>query len=158
MNNILVLGGKEFNIKINFKKSYDLTKYRNKISTGFDFSEADKETVQEILEFTKKIHEEGASVEEMDLSTLSPKALKLMTTKSSENIFSYEEIFDIVRILTDINSDEEIEELLNAEVLENGFDAITNKLIESVSLVFTNAKDISNQKAINKAELVKVAK
>ena len=134
----------------NFRKSYNLTKYRNKIAIGFDFGDADKDVVEEILNATK--------VKDFDISTLSPKALALLQEKNQAAVFSDEEIFDIIKILTNEKdlpdiTDEKIEELLDKEVQENGYDMISAKLIECINLVFTNAKDISKPE-----ETIKVAK
>lgn len=139
MENILNLGGKEFKVTINFRKSYDLTKYRNKISMGFDFSEADKDVVEEIL----KVSEKKNKGEEVNLSTLSPKAMSFLKKNSSKDIFSYDEIIDIVKILTNIEDKNEIEELLNLELQESDYDSILEKLIKAVTLVFTNVKGTS---------------
>ena len=149
MENILELGGEAFKVVANFRMSYNLTKYRNKISTGFDFSKADKKVVAEILTVTKD--------PSFDLTTLSDKALSFLQQKNSNDLFNADEIVDIVKILTGLQDESKIEELLDKEVAENGYDMILNKLIGSVNLVFTNAKDISDKKVINKMELVKVA-
>ena len=82
MDKILKLGGKEFKVEINFKKSYELTKYRNKISVGFDFGEADKEIVAEIL----KISEMKNKNEEIDMSILSPEALRFLQGQSTKTL------------------------------------------------------------------------
>ena len=136
MENILKLGGKEFKIQINFRKSYELTKYRNKISMGFDFSSADKDTVEEIL----KISQAQINGEDYDFSKLSPKALDFLKQKSETNMFTFEEIIDITKILTGIEDDKEVEELLDAELKESDYDSVIAKLIEKVNLVFTNVK------------------
>lgn len=137
MENILELGGEQFKIVANFRMSYNLTKYRNKMSTGFDFSAEDKDVIAEILEASKEA--------EVDVSKLSDKAIELLTKKGKEDLFSDEEIIDIVKTLTKLDEGK-IEELLDKEVELNGYDVITPKLIKSINLVFTNAKDISAQK------------
>lgn len=137
MENILELGGEQFKIVANFRMSYNLTKYRNKMSTGFDFSAEDKDVIAEILEASKEA--------EVDVSKLSDKAIELLTKKGKEDLFSDEEIIDIVKNLTKLDEGK-IEELLDKEVELNGYDVITPKLIKSINLVFTNAKDISAQK------------
>lgn len=139
MENILKLGGKEFKIQINFRKSYELTKYRNKVSMGFDFSSADKEVVEEILNASQK----QTKGEEFNITTLSPKALLFLQQKSQNNVFSYEEIIDITKILTGLDNEEEIEGLLNAEMEETSFDAVIVKLMDAMNLVFTNVKGTS---------------
>ena len=150
MENILELGGEAFKIVANFRMSYNLTKYRNKISTGFDFAKADKKVVAEILTASKDPN--------FDLTKLSDKALDFLKEKNTSTLFNIEEIVDIVKILTGLQEESKIEELLDKEVELNGYDMIMNKLIGSVNMVFTNAKDISDQKIINKKELVEVAK
>ena len=137
MENILELGGEQFKIVANFRMSYNLTKYRNKMSTGFDFSAEDKDVIAEILEASKEA--------EVDVSKLSDKAIELLTKKGKEDLFSDVEIIDIVKTLTKLDEGK-IEELLDKEVELNGYDVITPKLIKSINLVFTNAKDISAQK------------
>ncbi len=136
MENILKLGGKEFKVQINFKKSYELTKYRNKVSLGFDFSDADKSIVSEIL----KISEMKNNGKEIDMSVLSPEAIKFLQSKSTQNLFSYDEIIDIVKILTGIEDNKEVEELLDAEIQDTSYDEIITKLIEMINAVFTNVK------------------
>ena len=139
MENILKLGGKEFKIEVNFRKTCDLTKYRNKISMGFDFTTAEKGIVEEILNISKK-QSEGKDVE---FSDLSEEAVAFLMKKSEKTILSYDEIVDIIRILTGIEDNEEIESLLTAEMNETNFDAVIAKVIEAVNMVFTNAKGTS---------------
>lgn len=139
MENILKLGGKEFKIQINFRKSYELTKYRNKISMGFDFTSADKDVVEEIL----KISQKKNNGEDLDMSELSPKALGFLKQKSESNLFSFEEIIDITKILTGIEDEKEVETLLDTEMQESDYDSIIAKLIEHVNLVFMSAKGTS---------------
>ena len=135
MENILKLGGKEFKIEINFRKSYELTKYRNKISMGFDFTGADKKIVEEILEFSQK--------KDLDMTKLSPEALSFLKEKGQRNVLDFDEIIDVTKILTGIENDEEVEKLLDAELQETDYDSIIAKLIEKVNLVFTSAKGTS---------------
>ena len=139
MENILKLGGKEFKVEINFKKSYELTKYRNKISMGFDFSNTDKKVVEEVLSATQK-QMEGKNI---DLSKLSEEALKFLMEQSKNTILTYEEIIDIVKILTGIESQEEIEQLLNQEMEETDYDSVIGKIIGEVNMVFMNVKGTS---------------
>lgn len=139
MENILKLGGKDFVVKVNFKKSFELTKYRNKITMGFDFSSADKDVVEEILNASQN----KVSGKELEVSNLSSKALLFLQEKSQKDIFSYDEIIDIVKILTGLEDEEEINKLLDAEMEETDFDSVIAKLIESMNLVFTNVKGTS---------------
>jgi len=135
MENILKLGGKEFKIEINFRKSYELTKYRNKIAMGFDFSTADKDVVEEIL----KISQENTN----DLTKLSPEAISFLNKNAKKDLFTFDEIIDITKILTGIETNNEAEELLDAELKESDYDSVIAKLIEKVNLVFTSAKGTS---------------
>ena len=139
MENILKLGGKEFKIEINFRKSYELTKYRNKIAMGFDFSGADKKVVEEILNVSQQ-QAEGKSA---DISKLSPEALSFLNKNSKKDLFNFDEIIDITKILTGIEDNKEAEELLDAELKESDYDSVIAKLIEKVNLVFMNVKDTS---------------
>ena len=139
MEKILNLGGKEFKIQVNFKKSYELTKYRNKATMGFDFTDADKDVVAEIMTLAEKQN----NGEKVDPTSLSPAALKMLQEKSTKNVFSYEEIVDIVKILTGIEKEEEIEELLDLEMQETDYDSVIVKIIEAINLVFTNVKGSS---------------
>lgn len=136
MDRILKLGGKEFKVEINFRKSYELTKYRNKVSIGFDFSDADKSIVSEIL----KISEMKNNGEEIDMTSLSPEAIRFLQSKSTQNLFSYDEIIDIVKILTGIENQTEVEALLDIEIQDTSYDEIITKLIEMINEVFTNVK------------------
>lgn len=138
MENILKLGGKEFKVQVNFKKTYDLTKYRNKVSMGFDFSKADKSVVEEIL----KASQSGAAGD-LDISTLSPEALVFLRQTSQNTLFTYEEVVDITKILTGIEEDNEADELLNKEMEVSDFDSVIAKLVEAINLVFTNVKGSS---------------
>lgn len=149
MENILELGGETFKIVANFRMSYNLTKYRNKLSTGFDFSKGDKKVVAEILKASRD--------ENFDYSKLSQEALVLLQSRNTTELFNDKDIFDIVKILTRIEDDAKIEELLDKEVELNGYDQISVKLANSINLVFTSAKDTSTQKAVSKAKLVEVA-
>ena len=136
MEKILNLGGKEFKIQVSFKKSYELTKYRNKATMGFDFTDADKDVVAEIMTFAEKKN----NGEDIDATLLSPEAIKMLQEKSTKNIFSYEEIVDIVKILTGIEKEEEIEELLDLEMQETDYDSVISKIIGAINLVFMSAK------------------
>lgn len=164
MEKIIILGGNEYKYKIDFKMSYDFLKFRNRITKGFDFSKADKDVVSEIVNMQEKLQAkqaEGVTIEE-DLSfltELSPEAMQFLTENSKNNtdLFTQEEIIEIISRFTGIKSEDEIYKILDKEIELEGFDALIGKIINSVSEVFTNAKDNSVQKAINKTELEKVA-
>lgn len=140
MKNILELGGETFEVVPNFRMSYNLTKYRNKISTGFDFKEEDKDAVAEIMQLARLKNEE-----DIDLTKLSPRAKELLIEKGKKDLFSLDEIMDIAKTLTGINEDSEVEKLLDKEIGLTGYDDMISKLIQSISLVFTNVKGISTQ-------------
>lgn len=139
MENTIKLGGKEFKIEINFRKSYELTKYRNKIAMGFDFTGADKKIVEEILKMSQK----QSDGENIDISKLSPEAMEFLNKNSKKDLFTFDEIIDITKILTGIETNKEAEELLDAELAESDYDSVIAKLIEKVNLVFTNVKSTS---------------
>jgi len=138
---VIEIGNKIFEIQINFKKSYQLTKYRNKMAYGIDFGDADKHIIEEIA----KIQLEASNGEEIDMSALSPDTVAYLTKKStrSEEIFDYDELIDMGMILTGIESKEELEKLYDIEVEANGYDSLIAKLTLGVSTVFMNAKDTS---------------
>lgn len=138
------IGNKIFEIKINFKKSYQLTKFRNKLAYGVDFDDADKKVIEEVA----KIQLQASQGQEVDMSALSPETIKYLNKKSSQRdeVFTYEELIEIGKILTDIEKNEEIEELYNIEVEENGYDELIAKLTLGISTVFMNAKDTSDEK------------
>lgn len=138
------IGNKKFEIKINFKKSYQLTKYRNKLAYGIDFDDADKKIIEEVA----KVQLQASQGQDIDMSLLSPETIKYLNKKSNQRdeVFTYEELIEIGKILTDIEKNEEIEELYNIEVEENGYDELIAKLTLGISTVFMNAKDTSDEK------------
>lgn len=143
----IIIGNKEFEIKINFKKSYKLTKFRNKMAYGIDFDDADKKIIEEIA----KVQLAASQGKDIDMSLLSPETIKYLSKKSNQRdeIFNEEELIEIGKILTDIEDDAEIEKLYNIEVEENGYDELIAKLTIGISTVFMNAKDTSNQEVEN---------
>lgn len=154
MENIINLGGKDYSYKINFKLSYDFLKYRNRIQSGFDISNVNKDVAKEIMEMqdrVTKMQEEIKSgkkkaedFNEFDLiDKLSPEAKKFFQEISSQSLaekFSAEEIEDIVRKLTNIEDEEELLKILDYEVENVGYDDFVGKLIEAIAKVFTVAK------------------
>lgn len=144
MEKSLIIGNREFKVKINFKKSYQLTKFRNKLAYGIDFDDADRKIIEEVA----KVQLQASQGKEIDMSLLSTDTIKYLNKKSNQRdeIFTYEELIEIGKILTDIEKDEEIEELYNIEVEENGYDDLIAKLTLMISTVFMNAKDTSEQK------------
>ncbi len=144
MKKTINLGNKEFEIEINFKLSYDLTKFRNKLSYGVDFDDADKKVIEEVA----KIQLEASMGKEPDMSLLSPETIKYLNKKSNQRdeIFTYEELIEIGRILTKLEKNEEVEELFDKEVSQNGYDELLAKLSMAITMVFMNANDTSDQK------------
>ena len=154
MENIINLGGKDYSYKINFKLSYDFLKYRNRIQSGFDISNVNKDVAKEIMEMqdkVAKIQEEIKSgkkkaedFNEFDLiDELSPEAKKFFQEISSQSLaekFSSDEIADIVKKLTNIEDENELLKILDYEVENVGYDEFIGKLINAIAKVFTVAK------------------
>lgn len=143
---IINLAKKDYEIKIDFELSYDLTKYRNKLEFGIDFSDADKDMITEIIEMRKKM-ENGTKIEELDLSSLSNETIEYLEKKSIQkrDVFSKEELIDIGKKLTKVENEDEIKEIYNEEIKDNGYDVLIAKLSSAVSMVFMNAKDGSTE-------------
>lgn len=137
--NILNLGGKEFEIKVNYRMSYKLTKFRNRLTHGKDILTADKEVIKELQSMAENVND----ITPEDVLNLSPAAREYLVgaSQKDEELFSEEEQFEIVKILTGIEDEGEIEKLFDAEVIENGYDSLATKLTTAVSMVFMNAKD-----------------
>lgn len=152
MERSIILGGNEYKYEINFKMSYNFLKYRNRITKGFDFSKADKKVVEEIVKTQTELQEKqqkGKTTEE-DLSflnDLSPEAISFLTEnqKNPADLFTENEIVDIVKAFTKIEKEDEIYKILDKECSTEGIDNLASKLIDAVSEVFINAKDSSQQ-------------
>ena len=88
---IFEIGGKEFEIKVNFRLSYNLTKYRNRVTAGFDFEDSDKEVVDEIMKLQQRV----ANGEEVSYSDMSSGAIEFLmkNSKSNSNLFSGSRFF-----------------------------------------------------------------
>lgn len=136
---VLELGNEKLEIKVNYRTSYRLTKYRNRLSHGQDILAADKEVIKEL----KKFYESGKEVNADAVYDLSPEARAYLVnaSKKDEELFSMEEQFEIVTILTGIEDKAKIEELFDAEVIMNGYDSLSTKLTTAITMVFMNAKD-----------------
>ena len=143
---VINLAKKDYEIKIDFELSYDLTKYRNKLEFGIDFSDADKDMITEIIEMRKKM-ENGTKIEELDLSSLSNETIEYLEKKSIQkrDVFTKEELIDIGKKLTKVENEDEIKEIYNEEIKDNGYDVLIAKLSSAVSMVFMNAKDGSTE-------------
>lgn len=154
MENIINLGGKDYNYKINFKLSYDFLKYRNRIQSGFDISNVNKEVAKEIIEMQNRVNKmqeeiksgkkKAEDFDEFDLiDGLSPEAKKFFQEISSQSLaekFTAEEIEDIVKKLTNIDDENELLKILDYEVENVGYDNFVGKLIEAIAKVFSVAK------------------
>ena len=154
MENIINLGGKDYNYKINFKLSYDFLKYRNRIQSGFDISNVNKDVAKEIIEMQDRVNKmqeeiksgkkKAEDFDEFDLiDGLSPEAKKFFQEISSQSLaekFTAEEIEDIVKKLTNIEDEEELLKILDYEVENVGYDNFVGKLIEAIAKVFSVAK------------------
>lgn len=136
---ILELGNEKLEIKVNYRTSYRLTKFRNRLSNNKDILKADKDVIEEI----RKITESGKEITGDVVLSLSPKAREYLVDASNKDaeLFSIEEQFEIVKILTGIEDEDKIEKLFDAEVIMNGYDSLSSKLTTAVSMVFMNAKD-----------------
>ena len=97
--NILNLAGVDYIVECNFRKQHDLTKFRNKLSYGMDFTEADKDVIGEIFNFQQNLREG----EDVDLSNLSPEAMQLLRkTANKTEVFDSDELIEIGMILANI--------------------------------------------------------
>lgn len=151
MEKIINLGNREFKYNVNFQLSYNFLKYRNKIQVGFDVTKANRKVMEEIAEMQEKVKEaqkelqdKGEITSSLDfLDNLSPETKEFLNENANQNLaekFSQEEIYDIVKNLTKLENEEEIEEILNIEVENYGYDALIGKLIGAISEVFMNVK------------------
>lgn len=154
MENIINLGGKDYSYKVNFKLSYGFLPYRGRIQTGFDITKANKKVLKEIMEMQakveakqKEIAEGKTKVDDLsefdfldDLSLEAKQFLQENDNSSTIAKFTLEEIEDMVRKFTGIVEEEKIEEILDYEVENYGYDAFVTKLLNAVAQVFTNAK------------------
>lgn len=131
------LGGEKLKLIINFKNCYSLTPYRNKIAMGFDLSGADQDILNELSNV-----EIGADGNINLGEGLSDKTREFLLKQSSsrKEIFTDEDILFILQVITG-EKPEKINELLDKEVQENGYDLLTNKMIELINQVFTSAKN-----------------
>lgn len=135
--NILILAGQEFEVVCNFRKQHDLTKFRNKLAYGVDFSETDKSTLEKVL----KMKEDIVNGKEITMEDLPEDVINFINkTANKAEIFSADELIEIGMILTGIKSEEIVEEMYDEDIQEGSYDDLVQKLIHSMSLVFMNAK------------------
>lgn len=160
MERNIKIANKEFEIVPSFKKSCQLTKYRNKMRYGN--VEVTEETKPYFLEI-EQLRQETKEGEEPDITKLSIGALKILQEMSdkSGNAFEYDEMLEMGKIIFEIEDAEELEELYEKEFEENGYEELTSKILYGLALVFMNAKDgftRNREKTIKqKSKVIKVA-
>lgn len=140
------LGGREFEIVSNFRKSNNLVKYRNKYRYGsVDVTEENKEHILEVL----KLQEETPEGSVPDISKLSPEALIILQKMSDDkaSVFDADELIDMGSIILEL-SKEEVEELYNIEMETNGYDDLATTILYALTMVFTSANDGSQNKVV----------
>ena len=141
---IINLGGKDYKYKINFTLSYNLLKYKNRVQTGFDITKANKKVVEEIVAIRNKIVKE--KLDEKAAEKLLANASKETQEFVINNVddlpskFTDEDIKFIVSQFTGITEESKIYEILDYEVINNGYEKLINKLVNEIAQVFTNAK------------------
>lgn len=141
---IINLGGKDYKYKINFTLSYNLLKYKNRVQTGFDITKANKKVVEEIVAIKNKIAKEKLDKEAAEkLLANASKETQEFVINNVEDLpskFTDEDIKFIVSQFTGITEESKIYEILDYEVINNGYEKLINKLVNEIAQVFTNAK------------------
>ena len=141
---IINLGGKDYKYKINFTLSYNLLKYKNRVQTGFDITKANKKVVEEIVAIQNKIVKEKLDEEAAEkLFANASKETQEFVINNVEDLpskFTDEDIKFIVSQFTGITEESKIYEILDYEVINNGYEELINKLVNEIAQVFTNAK------------------
>lgn len=141
---IINLGGKDYKYKINFTLSYNLLKYKNRVQTGFDITKANKKVVEEIVAIQNKIVKEKLDEEAAEkLFANASKETQEFVINNVDDLpskFTDEDIKFIVSQFTGITEESKIYEILDYEVINNGYEELINKLVNEIAQVFTNAK------------------
>lgn len=141
---IINLGGKDYKYKINFTLSYNLLKYKNRVQTGFDITKANKKVVEEIVAIKNKIAKEKLDKEAAEklLANASKETQEFLINNVDDlpSKFTDEDIKFIVSQFTGITEESKIYEILDYEVINNGYEELINKLVNEIAQVFTNAK------------------
>ena len=141
---IINLGGKDYKYKINFTLSYNLLKYKNRVQTGFDITKANKKVVEEIVAIKNKIAQEKLDEEAAEklLANASKETQEFVINNVDDlpSKFTDEDIKFIVSQFTGITEESKIYEILDYEVINNGYEKLINKLVNEIAQVFTNAK------------------
>ena len=141
---IINLGGKDYKYKINFTLSYNLLKYKNRVQTGFDITKANKKVIEEIVAIRNKIAKEKLDKEAAEkLFANASKETQEFVINNVDDLpskFTDEDIKFIVSQFTGITEESKIYEILDYEVINNGYEELINKLVNEIAQVFTNAK------------------
>ena len=141
---IINLGGKDYKYKINFTLSYNLLKYKNRVQTGFDVTKANKKVIEEIVAIRSKIAKEKLDKEAAEkLFANASKETQEFVINNVEDLpskFTDEDIKFIVSQFTGITEESKIYEILDYEVINNGYEKLINKLVNEIAQVFMNAK------------------
>lgn len=149
MSNVvkITLAEQEFEKVVDFETSYKLTKYRNRLQYGIEITETDKEIIEDILKIRERV-ENGEDINSIPTSDFKPETIEFLNKRNTkqQELFSMEELIDMGKILTGIDSDEEIKELYNTEIELNGYDILISLLTQAVAQVFMNAKGGSTAK------------
>lgn len=141
---IINLGGKDYKYKIKFTLSYNLLKYKNRVQTGFDITKANKKVIEEIVAIRNKIAKEKLDKEAAEkLFANASKETQEFVINNVDDLpskFTDEDIKFIVSQFTGITEESKIYEILDYEVINNGYEELINKLVNEIAQVFTNAK------------------
>lgn len=141
---IINLGGKDYKYKINFTLSYNLLKYKNRVQTGFDITKANKKVIEEIVAMRNKIAKEKLDKEAAEkLFANASKETQEFVINNVDDLpskFTDEDIKFIVSQFTGITEESKIYEILDYEVINNGYEKLINKLVNEIAQVFMNAK------------------
>ena len=141
---IINLGGKDYKYKINYTLDYNLLKYKNRVQTGFDITKANKKVIEEIVAIQNKIVKEKLDEEAAEkLFANASKETQEFVINNVDDLpskFTDEDIKFIVSQFTGITEESKIYEILDYEVINNGYEKLINKLVNEIAQVFTNAK------------------
>lgn len=150
--NILVdreieLGGEKYQIKPSLRKSFALTKYRNKNSLGIEVTTENKSALEKIITLLGKSEKGEISDEDFynQLTTDEKLILAEMTKKTSRE-FSLDECLEIISVALDVELIK-ANEIVESEFNETSFDILQTKVQTILNLVFMSAKDTSKPKA-----------
>ena len=121
-----------------------MLKYKNRVQTGFDITKANKKVVEEIVAIKNKIAKEKLDKEAAEkLFANASKETQEFVINNVDDLpskFTDEDIKFIVSQFTGITEESKIYEILDYEVINNGYEKLINKLVNEIAQVFTNAK------------------